>query len=743
MTERATYYSERQAEDAMAVIAGWIGRNRNVQVVYHDGTAVDADIFKGRIRIPRLACASGVTQEALMLLRGRIYHEAGHIDETVIDKADWPKGSLHEIFNALEDRRMEAAEAKKYKGCESVFRWNTEYYNRKIAEKMNSGEQAGPLWESLVAMAFQVDGFRPLWTLSDKAQLYFDRAYDEFSKVRTCEDATDSLELARRIHEILRDAAKEWKEQQQEQEKQEGQKDGDPNQESSSQGKQGKGSSDKQDGEPQQQMPQSDVDDDKPQSGGTGDMEDEDEEGEGEESDEKDGEGKSEGSDEDDSDNEDKGKSGSDGDDSEDDSEGSDEGDSGDSKDGDKESKDGDQDGEGSSGSEGDDSEGDDSEGSSDGDSTDDSKSGSSGGDESDGATSKTPFDENKEGDEGDEGGQSKKDKKDDQMSDAEAEKTLDGESEGMSKEDVQNEELADCFKNMDPRDKKYISRRDNDEHKFPRCSDGDKETFRDRRDLVSAMVASMTRALEQSLRSLARCRRKPYLRQGKIDHKRLVQIAKGLSKDVFYKTRQGIKMDVAVEIVIDESGSMGEYLEVQLLALAIGEALHSIGVPFEILGTTTKNGYGAAPALDGFSRTNPIVYQHYKEFQESWAVIRHRIVHTGCHNHNIDGEAVEYAAFRLMQRKETRKVVFSLSDGEPCGGHGSTNDNELASNLVRVCKRARENGVEVYGFGIGTEEPKRFYGKDWFMFLEDISEMGPDFIKRLVEIITKGAVRL
>jgi cobalamin biosynthesis protein CobT len=116
-------------------------------------------------------------------------------------------------------------------------------------------------------------------------------------------------------------------------------------------------------------------------------------------------------------------------------------------------------------------------------------------------------------------------------------------------------------------------------------------------------------------------------------------------------------------------------------------------------------------------------------------------MIHTGCHHHNIDGEVVEYAAFRLKQRPERRKVIFSLSDGEPCAGHG--NDGEMCANLKRVCKRVRKEGVEVYGFGVQTESPRAFYGKEWFINLEKVNEMGPGFVREFTRIVTEGKVRV
>ena len=65
------YYREKDAENAMAVLADWMGKRHGVKVVYHDGTAVDADIHSGTVRIPKLACASGLTQE----LKDQLYKE--------------------------------------------------------------------------------------------------------------------------------------------------------------------------------------------------------------------------------------------------------------------------------------------------------------------------------------------------------------------------------------------------------------------------------------------------------------------------------------------------------------------------------------------------------------------------------------------------------------------------------------------------------------------------------------------
>jgi len=257
----------------------------------------------------------------------------------------------------------------------------------------------------------------------------------------------------------------------------------------------------------------------------------------------------------------------------------------------------------------------------------------------------------------------------------------------------------------------------------------------------MQAEVAAMTMALEQALRALTRCRKEPFLRSGRLDNDRLVEIAKNLSKNIFYQKRQGRELKTAVAMVIDQSGSMSCIYQVRDLVLLLGECMYRLGIPFEVIGTTTKYPGQKAPELDGFSRTNPIVYDHYKNYEDQWPVVRERLMNMASYEHNIDGEAVEYAARRLMTRQEERKIVFSLCDGEPCGGQN--NDHVLATNITRVATIARKMGVEVYGVGIGTKNPGKFYGEDNFVYLERSENKGEQFVRAFTQILTKGEVRI
>jgi len=165
---------------------------------------------------------------------------------------------------------------------------------------------------------------------------------------------------------------------------------------------------------------------------------------------------------------------------------------------------------------------------------------------------------------------------------------------------------------------------------------------------------------------------------------------------------------------------------------LAVAEVLTQLNIPFEITGTTTKSG-GDDNDLD---RTKPMVFKHYKTFNQQWSQVKTSIMQTSGHQNNVDGEAIEYCASRLAGRSEARRVILSLSDGEPY--NGQTPMHKLRQHLIRTCEKARENGIEVYGFGIGTIEPKQYYGEDYFIELPE-GDIDTSFAKAFVDIVAGG----
>jgi len=670
----------REVEAALKVIVPWLAKNRDIKIVPIPQGAPHADIHKGILYIPPM---NGIAN--IMTARAFYFHESLHCLLTKLSKSEQPTGALFSILNSLEDCRIEWAGAAEHEGCKTVFNWATDFFNKRIAKQITTGEAEAPLWEALCAMSFMVRARQPAWTLTEKAQVYVDAAYEAYRKVTRCKSTKACLKLAKEIYELLKQA-KQGFEQEQEKSPNGQPQDGDD------------GEGEEQDSENQQQG-QSKDDGETQESQSKDDGEEQSGEGEGSQSeapadieDEDEGEG-----------------NGSDGAESDDDSEANGAGD----------------DGEGEDEDDGESAEGDES------DSGDEGK-----GKASDKANDSKAHRDDKEAPSG-----CDDDKKSDEEHEAEMDEEAKGEDEGHALQEELKDQIEDAVDNRGG----YTSLRENDEINVPKTTINDNHEYDELRRSVSSKIMGLSRALEQALRTLSRTRKDYGKRAGEVDLGRLVDIAKRLADDVYFQTRKGQKLDTAVSIVIDESGSMGggQMHNTRLLAIALGECLTRINVPFEMIGSTTKYSYGSLPTplsklyRDGYDRTNPLVLSLYKSFGETWARTKVRTTKMRPQNHNIDGEVVELCARRLSQRRESRKVILSLSDGEPCGGHG--NNQEMAKNLIKVCEKVRKAGIEVYGFGIGTEDPEEFYGKKHFVFLKSVEEMGHSFFKAFAKIITKG----
>jgi len=675
------YNDASEVEAGLHVVAGQIAKDYGVTVNFHNGSAVDADIFKKVIRVPRLSCSSEIPDTALMLVRAQTYHEAGHCGKTIIDRKIYEevKGSLFKCWNAIEDCRMEHEVGIDYIGCANSFREKKTYYNQKIGCQIADEGVNAPLWEALCAMSFKSLGVNPSWTLTDKAQAYFDAGREIFMRWYGCKTAYDALELAKELHEALKECAKDYEE---EQEPEEGGEDSQPNDSGESE--------EQDDNTPQQSSDSGDLDEDEDSEDGDSSSDgDESDEGEGEED-----EDESEG-DEDDSDSD----------------------------------------------SDSDSDEGEDSDGSSSSDEDDDEdlEDGSDGNDSDD----ESEEDDAPEHGSGSDSGDLDEEESDEEEEDTDWDKVLDEDSEGgLEEDDVINEEISKMISDIDMNQVHYLSYREDDYVIVPDGGDSDKKRYQKMHSEIAGDVMGLTYGLEQALRAMSQSRRKPYLRQGKIDKKRYTHIGMGLSKEVFYKTQEGMTLDTAVFIIVDESGSMdGITEETKKTVMAIGEAMNGIGVPFAVCGSTTKYWGSGFHSRSGFNRSNPIEYRYYKAFSEPWMMAGHRVMNIGAHKHNVDGEVIEFAACALSAQTAKRKIIISINDGEPCSGE--YNDEVLAQNLIRVCNNVRESGTEVYGFGIGDSRPAKFYGEDNFIYLAKDESMGADFVNSFANILTGGMVKV
>lgn len=136
---------------------------------------------------------------------------------------------------------------------------------------------------------------------------------------------------------------------------------------------------------------------------------------------------------------------------------------------------------------------------------------------------------------------------------------------------------------------------------------------------------------------------------------------------------------ETVVSILIDNSGSMrGKQIETAcVVAELLAAALERCAISTEILGFTTSAWKGGNSCKDWLragkptspGRLNDLLHIIYKDAATPLRRARDSIcamLSPSILKENVDGEALDWAASRLMQRSERRKILMVLSDGAP-----------------------------------------------------------------------------
>lgn len=201
----------------------------------------------------------------------------------------------------------------------------------------------------------------------------------------------------------------------------------------------------------------------------------------------------------------------------------------------------------------------------------------------------------------------------------------------------------------------------------------------------------------------------------------------------VFRRKITNTTKDVAVELVVDLSGSMGgaKIVLATQAAYALASVLERLKIPCEVISFTTgeisgdRNKIAEEEKRMGrqYTRLESLFMPVIKGFNENMNTeVKRRfgwLPNCSTMQNNIDGECVEIAARRLLQRREQGKVMIVLSDGHPaCRG----DNGRLGQHLKAVVKEIERNNVNVIGIGIKSEAVKQFYPKN--VVLENVDEL-------------------
>lgn len=670
-----------------------------------------------------------------MLVRGKNMHEAGHARLTPEDKNPAWSALKGKVMNALEDLRIERAIGRLAPIIEQDLRGMNADISRSLGVRLSQENSMKPVDEALLAMMFMENGLPVSWNISESAQKYVSAAYPEFQKwqgITNMDNKSGFYEIeqiADQVIAALKDAAKQQNQQEQQNQKGNGQHkeqqqgDSEQNQQDNQSGK-SKQDKQKQDGQENTENEYGDADNsDNEENGNSGDADEEKTEKEGQQKKNKKNSGKSEDGEEenDNSDNSDNN------DNEQDDEENTENGDSEDSADNSNQKN-------GNSGDSDSDSAEQGNSSADSNESADNSDENSESGDsEMDGFDRSNQSPEREVGNDGEETRSVKSNNEAEKEADKKAEERLEQDFENS---DLAGEELSKKLEKIMEDSLKissgYTSFTAND---IVVKGAENKSAFDAARKAISSIIGQLSNYTEDAIKSLARVRMQRNLENGRIDRRKLVGLSKSLTKKVFYKTRPGIDLNTAITIMIDESGSIGCMCkQLRSLAIAFSEVFTKLGIKFEVLGYTT-HGNTKYESPEKIIRTAPIKIIEHKTFNETYQQAKYRLGSIDSEWCNIDGESILLAYKRIAKERVNRRIIFVLSDGMPNQGYCG---KSITKHLYDSIQFVRKNGTEVYGFGIGTNEPQKFYGNENFLYLKNISELGPQFFRRFREIIAK-----
>lgn len=234
------------------------------------------------------------------------------------------------------------------------------------------------------------------------------------------------------------------------------------------------------------------------------------------------------------------------------------------------------------------------------------------------------------------------------------------------------------------------------------------KSTFDRERAVVSAEILATKKMLNIHLQTLKQKSWSRGLEEGRLDNEMLHTLMFG-NRRVYKQLRDRQAMDTAVLLMLDLSSSMDSHI-VRQTAILLSEACNGIqGLKLQICGfmTNTRSGYGdyggsGNGGRSGIGRTVGIDIPIFKEFEEPYVRAQGRLGAIQTAECTPLAEGYGYGFEALVRRKERRKVLWMVSDGEPFYSYDDPRhcDWSLAKQIQVKCRKLR---IDTMGLGIGS----------------------------------------
>ena len=238
-------------------------------------------------------------------------------------------------------------------------------------------------------------------------------------------------------------------------------------------------------------------------------------------------------------------------------------------------------------------------------------------------------------------------------------------------------------------------------------------------------------------------------LEEGILDAGRLARVVANPTTPLSFKIEKDTEFrDTVVTLLLDNSGSMrGRPISIAAIcADVLARTLERCDVKVEILGFTTRAWKGGQsrekwlgngrPQQPG--RLNDLRHIIYKRADAPWRRTRPNLglmMKEGLLKENIDGEALEWAHRRMVNRPEVRKILMVISDGAP------VDDSTLSVNPANYLEKhlrdviamiEKKRMVELLAIGIG-HDVTRYY--DRAVTITDVEQLAGAMTEQLAAL--------
>lgn len=261
-------------------------------------------------------------------------------------------------------------------------------------------------------------------------------------------------------------------------------------------------------------------------------------------------------------------------------------------------------------------------------------------------------------------------------------------------------------------------------------------------RQTTADIVVTMRRKLINTLRVLTEAKWSRGHDEGELDTDVLYELPTRISEHVFKQRVKNMELDVAVSLAIDHSGSMGQEkmtLATQC-AITLGDVLAAMNIPFQAYGFSTINkvpDHCPKDVAKTYARWNALWIGVYHDFNDQWreGAMRMSTMMGNKKQNTLDGESVLWGLRQLLMRREKRKILFVLTDGQPEPGAG--HKGRCSDHLKAVTQMASAVGVEVVGFGIQSRTVKIYYPHH--VILTNMTDIVKEPLTKLDDALRKG----